>query len=159
MQFFRKTMMRWLLSVTLTSSHYVNITSFRSQEKSVVPLISFFCIFYFGLFNNRRFLSIVYSILAPITPSLPYPCVCRPCTQPSELGFSWLMLRILTCFTIQITIAYIPRKLVLGLSKLARIAETFSRRLQVQERLTKQIAMAVEEAIKPRGVAVVMEAT
>lgn len=59
----------------------------------------------------------------------------------------------------QVTIAYIPRKLVLGLSKLARIAETFSRRLQVQERLTKQIALAVEEAIKPRGVAVVMEAT
>ena len=48
---------------------------------------------------------------------------------------------------------------MLGLSKLARIAETFSRRLQVQERLTKQIAIAVEEAIKPRGVAVVMEAT
>jgi len=48
---------------------------------------------------------------------------------------------------------------VLGLSKLARIAETFSRRLQVQERLTKQIAIAVQEAIKPRGVAVVMEAT
>jgi len=62
-------------------------------------------------------------------------------------------------FTGKITIAYIPKKLVLGLSKLARIAETFSRRLQVQERLTKQIAMAVEEAIKPRGVAVVMEAT
>lgn len=62
-------------------------------------------------------------------------------------------------FTGKITIAYIPRKLVLGLSKLARIAETFSRRLQVQERLTRQIAIAVEEAIKPRGVAVVMEAT
>ena len=49
--------------------------------------------------------------------------------------------------------------MVLGLSKLARIAETFSRRLQVQERLTKQVALAVEKAIKPRGVAVVMEAT
>jgi GTP cyclohydrolase I len=61
----------------------------------------------------------------------------------------------------QIAIAYIPgqNQLVLGLSKLARIAETFSRRLQVQERLTKQIAIAVQEAIQPRGVAVVMEAT
>jgi len=57
------------------------------------------------------------------------------------------------------SIAYIPNKLVLGISKLARIAETFSRRLQVQERLTKQVAMAVMEAIKPMGVAVVMEAT
>ncbi|KNZ79203.1 GTP cyclohydrolase 1 [Termitomyces sp. J132] len=62
-------------------------------------------------------------------------------------------------FTGKATIAYIPNQLVLGLSKLARIAETFSRRLQVQERLTKQVAIAVQEAIKPRGVAVVMEAT
>ncbi|CAE6469626.1 unnamed protein product, partial [Rhizoctonia solani] len=62
-------------------------------------------------------------------------------------------------FTGKISIGYIPNSLVLGLSKLARIAETFSRRLQVQERLTRQVALAVEEAIKPKGVAVVMEAT
>ncbi|KAJ9096432.1 hypothetical protein QFC21_005254 [Naganishia friedmannii] len=62
-------------------------------------------------------------------------------------------------FVGKISIGYIPNKHVLGLSKLARIAETFSRRLQVQERLTKQVALAVMEAIRPRGVAVVMEAS
>ncbi|KAI8449360.1 hypothetical protein BY996DRAFT_7488915 [Phakopsora pachyrhizi] len=62
-------------------------------------------------------------------------------------------------FTGKVSIGYVPNKQVLGLSKLARIAETLSRRLQVQERLTKQIAVTVQEAIKPRGVAVVMECT
>ncbi|KAG2151873.1 hypothetical protein BD769DRAFT_8244 [Suillus cothurnatus] len=76
-----------------------------------------------------------------------------------EIDFSSLCEHHLVPFTGKVAIAYIPNQLVLGLSKLARIAETFSRRLQVQERLTKQIAIAVQEAIKPRGVAVVMEAT
>ncbi|PWO00431.1 GTP cyclohydrolase I [Tilletiopsis washingtonensis] len=59
----------------------------------------------------------------------------------------------------KVHIGYLPNRLVIGLSKLARIAETFARRLQVQERLTKQIALAVEEAIQPQGVAVVVEAS
>lgn len=56
-------------------------------------------------------------------------------------------------------VAYIPNQKVVGLSKLARIVEMYSRRLQVQERLTRQVAEALQAALEPRGVAVVMEAS
>ena len=55
-------------------------------------------------------------------------------------------------------IAYMPRKKIVGLSKIPRLVEMYSRRLQVQERLTTQIANTLNEALQPRGVAVVMEA-
>lgn len=56
-------------------------------------------------------------------------------------------------------VAYIPNGKVIGLSKIARICEMYSRRLQVQERLTAQIADALQGILKPQGVAVVVEAT
>jgi GTP cyclohydrolase IA len=56
-------------------------------------------------------------------------------------------------------IAYIPNGKVIGLSKIARICDMYSRRLQVQERLTAQIADALDGLLKPQGVAVVVEAT
>jgi GTP cyclohydrolase I len=55
-------------------------------------------------------------------------------------------------------VAYLPGKKIIGLSKLARLVEMFSRRLQVQERLTTQIAQTLQDALQPRGVAVVIEA-
>jgi GTP cyclohydrolase I len=57
------------------------------------------------------------------------------------------------------SVAYLPRGKVLGLSKIARIVDLFSRRLQIQERLTSQIADAVVEAVNPYGSAVVLEAS
>lgn len=56
-------------------------------------------------------------------------------------------------------VAYIPNDCVIGLSKIARVVEIFARRLQVQERLTQEIANTLEKTLKPKGVAVVIEAS
>ena len=55
-------------------------------------------------------------------------------------------------------VAYLPEKKIIGLSKIPRVVDLFARRLQVQERLTAQIAEAISEFVQPRGVACVMEA-
>ncbi len=58
----------------------------------------------------------------------------------------------------KVHVAYIPKGKVIGLSKIARLVEVFARRLQVQERMTRQIADAIQDAIAPHGVGVVIEA-
>ena len=58
----------------------------------------------------------------------------------------------------KVHVAYIPNGKVLGLSKIPRLVEVFARRLQVQERLTSQIADAIQDALNPQGVGVVIEA-
>ncbi len=55
-------------------------------------------------------------------------------------------------------VSYIPRKKIVGLSKIARVVELYARRLQVQERLTQEIATAIMDTLQPQGVAVVIEA-
>jgi len=55
-------------------------------------------------------------------------------------------------------VAYLPHRRVVGISKLARIVDVFARRLQIQEKMTAQIANVIDEVLQPQGVAVVIEA-
>jgi GTP cyclohydrolase IA len=75
-----------------------------------------------------------------------------------DIPFHSLCQHHLLPFTGVAHVGYLPGERILGLSKLARVVELFSRRLQVQERLTKQIAAWLEEHLEPKGVGVVVEA-
>lgn len=76
-----------------------------------------------------------------------------------DIGFSSHCEHHMLPFTGKVHIAYIPGSKVLGISKLARLVEIFSRRLQIQEKFTAQIAHALQASLNPKGVAVVVEAT
>ncbi|MBI3088373.1 MAG: GTP cyclohydrolase I FolE [Candidatus Omnitrophica bacterium] len=75
-----------------------------------------------------------------------------------DIDFSSLCEHHLLPFYGKCHVAYMPDKKVIGLSKIPRLVDLYARRLQVQERLTQQIAGAVQEYVRPRGVACVMEA-
>jgi GTP cyclohydrolase I len=75
-----------------------------------------------------------------------------------DVGFHSLCEHHLLPFHGRVHVAYLPGERIVGLSKIPRLVEVFARRLQVQERLTRQIADALDEALAPRGVLVVVEA-
>ena len=75
-----------------------------------------------------------------------------------DIDFSSLCEHHLLPFIGKCHVAYMPGRKIVGLSRIPRLVEMFSRRLQVQERLTTQIASTINEVLQPRGVAVVMEA-
>jgi GTP cyclohydrolase I len=59
----------------------------------------------------------------------------------------------------KVHVAYLPRKRVVGISKIARVVEVYAKRLQIQEKMTAQIANTIDTVLKPKGIAVVVEAT
>ena len=87
-----------------------------------------------------------------------FPDVCDEMVVVSDIDFTSVCEHHLLTFTGTAAIAYIPDGQVVGLSKLARVVDVFARRLQVQERLTEQVADAIVEHLHPKGVGVVIRA-
>jgi GTP cyclohydrolase I len=114
----------------------------RRVEKSLKFLTSGYAVDIGALLNNALF-TVDYSEMV-IVKDIDYYSLCEHHLLP---------------FFGKCHVAYLPRTKVIGLSKLPRIVDAFSRRLQVQERLTNQIAETIQKAINPLGVGVVMEGT
>jgi GTP cyclohydrolase I len=87
-----------------------------------------------------------------------FTCECDEMVVVKDIEFFSLCEHHLLPFYGKIHVAYLPKKKVIGLSKIPRIVDMFARRLQLQERLTQQVAEAVEQVLEPRGVGVVCEA-
>ena len=84
--------------------------------------------------------------------------VCKNMVIVKDIQFYSLCEHHILPFYGKVHVAYIPNEKIVGLSKIARIVDAFSKRLQVQERLTKQIVQSMEQALNPKGVIVVVEA-
>jgi GTP cyclohydrolase I len=87
-----------------------------------------------------------------------FPCQSQGMILQKDVEFYSLCEHHLLPFFGKIHVAYLPDQKIIGLSKIGRIIDIFSRRLQVQENLTHQIAESIDQILKPRGVAVVIEA-
>ena len=106
-----------------------------------------------------RFLTSGYSTdLQEIVNSATFSQKCDEMVIVKDIEFFSLCEHHLLPFYGKVHVAYLPKDKVIGLSKILRIVNMFARRMQLQERLTQQIAEALESAVSPRGVAVMAEA-
>ena len=106
-----------------------------------------------------RFLTSGYSTdLQQIVNSATFTQKCDEMVIVKDIEFFSLCEHHLLPFYGKVHVAYLPKDKVIGLSKIPRIVNMFARRMQLQERLTQQIAEALESAVSPRGVAVMAEA-
>ncbi len=106
-----------------------------------------------------RFLTSGYSMnLDEIVNGALFAHDCDEMVLVKDIEFFSLCEHHLLPFYGKIHVAYLPKKKVIGLSKIPRIVDMFARRLQLQERLTQQVAEAVHQVLEPRGVGVVCEA-